>query len=150
MGKDFYEKFGEKTFSANKIKELLTDETKSNFNTLLEYRGQTSGVPEDWPLGCGYAICYGSKKILHYAYPFYDLANAPKDMGLGMMTRVVAWALNPGGSGKPKKYIYLGSAQRPTDTYKLQFAGIEWLASPKLGEGGWSSDLTKLKDVLRN
>ena len=38
LGKDFYEtKFGLKTFSANKIKELLTDENKSNFNKLFIY-----------------------------------------------------------------------------------------------------------------
>src|SRR3989344_9161354 len=72
MAKDFYNKFGVKTFSANKIKELLTDKSKSNFNTLLEYRGQTSHE-EDWPRGLGYAICYQSKNILHYAYPFYSL-----------------------------------------------------------------------------
>jgi hypothetical protein len=38
MGKDFYTtKFGDGTFSANKIKELVTDENKSNFNRLLSY-----------------------------------------------------------------------------------------------------------------
>ena len=36
MGKEFYEtKFGEKTFSAQKIKELITDKDKSNFNKLF-------------------------------------------------------------------------------------------------------------------
>jgi hypothetical protein len=36
MGKDFYDtKFGSKTFSANKIKELMTNKEKSNFNLVL-------------------------------------------------------------------------------------------------------------------
>jgi len=104
MGKDFYEKkFAEKTFSANKIKELLTDEKRSNFNLLLNYSG------------LGYAICRETDKILHYSYPFYNLAKSPKDTGLGMMIRAIKWAKE-----QEKKYIYLGSAVRPTDTYKLQ------------------------------
>ncbi len=38
MGKDFYEeKFGEKIMSAQKIKEMLTDQKKSNFNVLLNF-----------------------------------------------------------------------------------------------------------------
>src|SRR3989338_1618256 len=109
LAKDFYDRFGEKTFSANKAKELLTEPSKSNFNILLDY-------------GKGYVICYASKNILHYAYPFYSLgAQGAKDMGLGMMTRAIIWAKESG-----RKYIYLGSASRPSDTYKLQFSGLEW------------------------
>ena len=139
MAKDFYDtKFGDKTFSANKARELLTDEAKSNFNTLIEFRGQTSGIPEDWPQG--YATCYASKNILHYSYPFYSLSGATaKDMGLGMMTRAVTWAKEQG-----KRYVYLGSASRPTDTYKLQFAGIEWWDGSK-----WQTDLDTLRGHLR-
>jgi len=38
MGKDFYEtKFGVGTFSANKIKELMTESDKSNFNRVVVY-----------------------------------------------------------------------------------------------------------------
>jgi arginyl-tRNA--protein-N-Asp/Glu arginylyltransferase len=43
-----------------------------------------------------------------------------------------------------KKYIYLGSLQRPTDTYKLQFKGMEWFDGEK-----WQSDTTPLKDILK-
>ncbi|HEY4482668.1 MAG TPA: hypothetical protein VI953_00655 [Candidatus Paceibacterota bacterium] len=128
MAKDFYDtKFGDRTFSANKAKELLTDETKSNFNTLLNF-------------GNGYAICYASKNILHYSYPFYSLSGeTAKSMGLGMMTQAVQWAKEVG-----KKYVYLGSAQRPTDTYKLQFTGIEWWDGSK-----WNTDLDLLKQTLK-
>ena len=45
MGKDFYTtKFGDGTFSANKIKELLTDSEKSNFNKLFIYSLDTHEV----------------------------------------------------------------------------------------------------------
>src|SRR3989344_9157931 len=75
LAKDFYDRFGEKTFSANKAKELLTVPSKSNFNLLLDY-------------GTGYVICYESKNIFHYAYPFYSLSgSSAKSMGLGMMIR---------------------------------------------------------------
>ena len=60
-------------------------------------------------------------------------------MGLGMMTQAVQWAKEVG-----KKYVYLGSAQRPTDTYKLQFTGIEWWDGSK-----WNTDLDLLKQTLK-
>ena len=43
-----------------------------------------------------------------------------------------------------KQYIYLGSAQRPNDTYKFQFDGIEWFD----GES-WQTDFEKLKNILQ-
>lgn len=127
MAKDFYDtKFGEKTFSANKIKELLTNPEKSNFNFLLQYND------------FGFVICYESKNLLHYSYPFYDLQSAPKDMGLGMMIRALEYAKE-----KNKKYVYLGSAQRPSDTYKLQFKGVEWFDGKT-----WKHDQEELKKIL--
>lgn len=128
IGKDFYEtKFGEKTFSANKIKELLTDKNKSNFNLLLKYND------------LGYVICGETDEFLHYCYPFYDLKSTPKDMGMGMMIKAVVWAKRQG-----KKYIYLGSASRSTDTYKTQFAGFEWFDNKN-----WQINIPALKDTLR-
>jgi arginyl-tRNA--protein-N-Asp/Glu arginylyltransferase len=132
IGKDFYEtKFGEKTFSANKIKELLTDKDKSNFNTLLIYKIADEII--------GYCITYVGKNILHYSYPFYLLDTNNPNIGLGMMTKTIVWAKE-----NHKKYIYLGSASRPTDTYKLQFNGLEWFD----GEN-WSNNLVELKNVLK-
>jgi arginyl-tRNA--protein-N-Asp/Glu arginylyltransferase len=136
MAKDFYDtKFGDKTFSANKIKELLTDERKSNFNLLLTFNCH----PELDSGSIGYTICNATNAILHYCYPFYDLEKSPKDTGLGMMIRAIVWAKENG-----KKYIYLGSASRPNDTYKLQFKGVEWF-----DENKWSEDLEKLKNILK-
>lgn len=132
MGKDFYEqKFGPKTFSAQKIKELITDKSKSNFNTLFVYftRGQN----------IGYCIVLDTPQILHYCYPFYNLDFNYPNLGMGMMLRAIVWAQENG-----KKYIYLGSAQRPTDTYKMQFSGLEWFDGKN-----WSEDLIKLKNILQ-
>ncbi len=131
LAKDFYEtKFGPGVFSANKIKELLTDEQKSNFNVLLKY-----SFPDDSKTK-GYAICYANSEIMHYSYPFYSL-NA--SLGMGMMVMAIMAAKQ-----NDEKYIYLGSAQRPTDVYKLQFAGLEWFDGKE-----WKDDLGELKNILK-
>lgn len=133
VAKDFYDsKFGKGIMSAQKIKEMLTDGDKSNFNSLLEYSVANDAI--------GYAICYENKEIIHYSYPFYDLVKAPKDAGLGMMTIAIRHAQNSG-----KKYIYLGSLQRPNDTYKLQFEGLEWFDGRK-----WTNDIDEVKELLKS
>lgn len=160
LGKDFYDsKFGNKTFSANKIKELITDPKKSNFNCLLKYfltmPGQENNPlffedainfqnsfgksipPQLKPSPVGYCISLATQNILHYCYPFYNLNNSLKDMGLSMMTRAVVWAREQG-----KKYVYLGSFQRPSDVYKLQFEGLEWWDGEK-----WSGSTEDLKKI---
>lgn len=132
LAKDFYEKkFGHGIMSAQKVKEMLTDGAKSNFNEVLVYSKLNK------PLG--YSICYENEQMVHYSYPFYDLDLAPKDMGLGMMTSAINWAKENG-----LKYIYLGSLQRPTDTYKLQFSGLEWFDGKD-----WQTDTTSLKEILK-
>ncbi|MEN9524064.1 MAG: hypothetical protein RL536_133 [Candidatus Parcubacteria bacterium] len=131
LAKDFYEtKFGPGIMSAIKVKELLTSAEKSNFNSLILYT--KDGLIE------GYAICYSNKDILHYSYPFYDLSTSSKDMGLGMMILAIEYAKKVG-----MKYIYLGSLQRPTDTYKLQFEGLEWFDGKN-----WSDDQEKVREIL--
>ena len=131
-GKDFYSsKFGEHTFSANKIKELLT--TEHNFTTLLRYHINQEDI--------GYAICYENDTIRHYSYPFYSLTQtAVSSLGMGMMVRAIDDAVQKGYT-----YVYLGSAQRPTDTYKLQFSGLEWFDGTT-----WQQDDTTLKQILMN
>lgn len=140
MAKDFYDtKFGRGTFSANKVKELLTDGGKSNFNLLLSYCYQPPLAPPfqvgDKVDALGFAICYTSPDILHYCYPFYQMQN----IGMAMMLLAI---LNTKKNGK--RYIYLGSAQRPTDTYKLQFKGLEWWDGKK-----WQDDMDALKKLLK-
>ncbi len=176
LAKDFYDtKFGDGTlaqhrsgatgavFSANKLKELLTDERKSNFNTLLCYeltaakiaanpptpslrKGGVVSPPYGGWVGVvakntiGYCIAYTNSDILHYCYPFYALQatsyQLPANLGLGMMLKAILWAKESG-----KKYVYLGSFSRPTDTYKLQFAGLEWW-----DKNSWQTDIHLLKN----
>jgi arginyl-tRNA--protein-N-Asp/Glu arginylyltransferase len=131
LAKDFYAtKFGEGTMSAQKIKEMLTSADKSNFNSLLVYSTNNVFV--------GYAICYVSRELLHYTYPFYDLAKAPKDIGLGMMIRAIVNAKQGG-----VKYAYLGSLQNKASLYKVQFEGLEWFDGEK-----WQTDLEIIKKIL--
>lgn len=137
LAKDFYtEKFGDGTFSANKIKELLTDPAKSSFNKLFVYN--FPGNPE--PIG--YCITLETENSIHYCYPFYQLLvsnyQLPPNLGLGMMLHAILFTQEQG-----KKYLYLGSAQRPSDTYKLQFAGLEWFDGKE-----WQTDLETLKELL--
>ncbi|HAT03247.1 MAG TPA: hypothetical protein DCS29_00510 [Candidatus Magasanikbacteria bacterium] len=134
MAKDFYTtKFGDGTFSANKVKELLT--TEYNFNTLFSYSLGSETI--------GYAICYENNNILHYSYPFYDLLpktyNLIPNLGMSMMLHTILYAQE-----NNKKYMYLGSASRPTDVYKLQFAGLEWFDGKV-----WQTDIEELKNILK-
>jgi len=129
MAKDFYDKkFGKGVFSANKIKELLTNPDKSNFDTLFVYSFEGNNI--------GYSICVATDEIMHYSYPFYSLQANP---GMGMMIMAISAAKQ-----NNKQYIYLGSAQRPTDVYKLQFKGLEWFDGSH-----WNNDLNKLKEILK-
>ena len=137
LAKDFYEtKFGPGIMSAQKIKEMLTDASASNFNATLVY--EKDAIP------LGYVIAYQTAAILHYSYPFYDLATAPKDMGLGMMNLALHYAKEAG-----LRYVYLGSLQRATDTYKLQFSSLEWFDGGPSGTGAWRSDHEGIKKDLR-
>lgn len=130
LAKDFYDtKFSLGIMSAAKVKDLLTDPTKSNFNKLLIYSKDGADI--------GYCISYESGSILHYSYPFYDLESI-KDMGMGMMLNAIQYSQERG-----LRYIYLGSLQRPTDTYKLQFTGTEWF------DGNiWKDDIAEVKTLL--
>jgi arginyl-tRNA--protein-N-Asp/Glu arginylyltransferase len=141
MAKDFYEKkFGAGTFSANKIKELLT--TEHNFNKLFEYK-VTSNSELVTSNNIGYTICFESNEILHYSYPFYELQVTSyklQNIGIGMMLRAILYAQEQG-----KKYVYLGSAKDEKAKYKLQFEGLEWFDAKK-----WSGDLEELKQLLNS
>lgn len=141
MAKDFYDhKFGADIFTANKIKELLTDKEKNNFNNLFVYN--LSINPDENHI-VGYAICFANSKIVHYSYPFYNLPPSPyplvPNLGMGMMIMAIAAAKQ-----NNMQYIYLGSAQRPTDVYKLQFAGLEWFDGKN-----WSNNSAELKKILK-
>ncbi len=133
LAKDFYEiKFGQNIMSAQKVKEMLTDGEKSNFNTLISFGDVTHP-------GLGYTIAYVSPSIIHYSYPFYDLDHSPKDIGLAMMIKTLERA-----KAKGIKYVYLGSLQRPSDTYKLQFSNGQWFDGKK-----WNDNIDEVKLILK-
>jgi len=124
LAKDFYDSRNA-NFSANKIKEIMTDSQKTNFNSLFVFNDNI-----------GYCINRETSKMIHYCYPFYK--STSKDFGLAMILESIKWAKR-----NNKKYLYLGSIQRPNDSYKLQFAGLEWFDGEK-----WSDDTKKAKEVL--
>lgn len=128
MAKDFYDKKANGAFSANKIKELIT--TEDNFNTLFKFSDNVSDM--------GYAISFKNNEMIHYCYPFYEIEKSMKDMGLIMMNKVINFAKE-----NNHKYVYLGSLQRPSDVYKLQFEGIEWFDGEK-----WKTNTEEVRKVL--
>src|SRR3989344_5603716 len=133
LGKDYYaNKFGDKIFSAGKIRQLLTDKNDSNFNLLLKFSENGNVI--------GYCIAYYNKEILHYAYPFYDFQKYANTYAMGMMLKAILWA-----KASSKKYIYLGSATEDSDKYKLQFSGLSWFDGTS-----WSDNLEKLKNLLES
>lgn len=149
-GKEFYtKKFGDLTFSAAKIKELVSDGTRTNMNLLFSYSIMTNqnvstnsnNYLSDQTNPVGYAICYHNSELLHYAYPFYNL-NIPKEqsLGMGMMLKAIQFA-----KANNKKYIYLGSIVEPSSKYKLQFQGLEWWDNDIKA---WSTDLEKVKELI--
>lgn len=139
LAKDFYDKkFGNGTMTANKVKELMTDKDKSNFNSVFMYSMNDERLTISKPIG--YAICYTNDEVFHYSYPFYELRTPNselKNIGLGMMTLAIVAAQK-----NNKEYIYLGSFQRPTDVYKLQFKGLEWFDGTS-----WSHNTDALKKI---
>lgn len=144
MAKDFYtEKFGDGTFSANKVRELLT--TQHNFNRLFTYsieEKENIEIEENKKLKeIGYCIALETDELIHYSYPFYELGTLNfelKNCGMGMMLHAILYAQEAG-----KKYIYLGSFQRPGDIYKLQFEGLEWFS-----KDGWNTKINVLKNIF--
>jgi len=139
LGKTFYDtKFGDGTMSAAKIKEMFTEVGRTNMNMTFKY------TTEDTSLGSrtiGYCLFYQNAKILHYAYPFYDLKiSKEQNIGIGMMTKAIEWA-----KSNSKRYIYLGSIVEESSKYKLQFEGLEWWNN---STNSWSTDINKAKELL--
>lgn len=140
LAKDFYDAH-DAVFTANKAKELLTDGAESNFNTLLTYTDSRANPQTNEP--AGYAICYLSDapdaKMIHYSFPFYVTDPAEPSRGLGMMIKAIEQA-----KALDLEYVYLGSLQRPSDTYKLQFKGGEWFDGER-----WQTDTAALREILK-
>ncbi len=136
MAKDFYDqKSGKGTFSVQKIKEIITDKENGSFNRMINlYQRKDDGEN----IEIGHAICLETPNIIHYSYPFYDIEIAPKDSGLSMMLKTILYAKE-----NKKKYFYIGSLQRTSDKYKLQFSGLEWFNGKS-----WTDNLELAKNTL--
>lgn len=133
LAKEYYrQKFGEKVFSVNKIKYLLSS-NESNFNLLLKYTDIYNET-------VGYSIVFTGKEIFHYAYPFYFLDKYRNNYGMSMMIHSILYSIDKGC-----RYIYLGSGSTPLDIYKTQFRSLEWY-----NYNYWEKDIDKLKNVLKN
>lgn len=116
LGFDFYaKKFGKNIMTANKLKELFTNQKESSMNAVFAYQIREKLI--------GYCLALETKNIIHYSYPFYDLA-PERNIGMAMMLQAIQYAKE-----NRKEYIYLGSSQK----YKEQFKGLE-VFNP---EHGW-------------
>jgi arginyl-tRNA--protein-N-Asp/Glu arginylyltransferase len=112
----FYkERFGELIFSSQKISELLTESVKSNYNYLAIYSDSTKEIDIGW------CICFVTKNVLHYAYPWYELEYLPQNIGAGMMLNTILWAKE-----NDIQNVYLGSVWDLKSKYKLQFSRVEY------------------------
>jgi len=132
LGKEFYsKKFGDRTFSAAKIRSLVTAQD-SNFNQLLRYEWEDNTV--------GYAIAYKNSKLVHYAYPFYEFESYPANLGMAMMLSAILY-----GQANQLEYVYLGSVRTARDLYKLQFKGLSYFDGSV-----WQDDIQQLKEQLRS
>jgi len=123
--------------SANKIKVMFCDPDASNMNSVFVY-----SVDSDEPIG--FCLAHGTKHIIHYAYPFYDLKKTAghklQTIGIAMMTKAILWSKH-----HEKQYVYLGSVHDQKSLYKLQFNGLEWWDT-----NHWSADIDQLKSIVSN
>jgi arginyl-tRNA--protein-N-Asp/Glu arginylyltransferase len=143
LGKEFYSKrFEDAEFSASKIREIIT--TPFSFNRLFIFNNKYKAFEEikvKLETATGFAICFSTDQILHYAFPFYDLdSSLVNNLGMYMMLQAIIWAQMHGLS-----YCYLGGVTRQADKYKLQFKGLQWHDGDT-----WRDDIDKLKSILKN
>ncbi|MBN2015861.1 hypothetical protein JW766_03430 [Candidatus Dojkabacteria bacterium] len=132
MGKDFYkERFGEGTMSAFRIKWLFTKGACSHVLVFTDKQKEN--------LVIGYCPVIKTEKILHYAYPFYDLSYFDKNCGMGMMLKAIQWAQEKG-----LNYAYLGTCYTEASLYKTQFEGCEYFTG-----FSWSDNLARLKELVK-
>jgi arginine-tRNA-protein transferase len=87
----------------------------------------------------GYAVCFVSKNLLHYAHAFYDLAYFHQSLGARMILEAVNWAKKSG-----KKYAFLGTCYDKSAFYKTEFKGVEFFNGFR-----WSDDLEELKHQIQ-
>lgn len=88
----------------------------------------------------GYAVCFISSFLTHYAHAFYDLEYFQRSLGARMILEAVMWSKESN-----KKYIYLGTCYEKNALYKTEFKGIEFFNGFR-----WSENLEELKELLKD
>ncbi|HOY56202.1 MAG TPA: GNAT family N-acetyltransferase [bacterium] len=128
VGSEFYRtRFGAHIFSANKIKELITDPLRSNFNRLVVLQDKKNNHSIGWCIG------FEAADLFHYSYPFYDLEYFQQGTGMTMLLKTALWARD-----KNISQFYLGSIWDEKAKYKLQlqpayfFDGESWQTTKNL------------------
>lgn len=128
VGSEFYRtRFGAHIFSANKIKELITDPLRSNFNRLVILQDKKNNHSIGWCIG------FEAMDLFHYCYPFYELEYFQQGIGMTMLLKAALWARD-----KNISQFYLGSIWNQKAKYKLQlqptffFDGQLWQSTSKL------------------
>jgi arginyl-tRNA--protein-N-Asp/Glu arginylyltransferase len=138
LGKDFYEKrFGKGVMSAFRIKWLFTSGSCSH---VLVYKDPSASSGQCGDMIVGYCPVVKTDKLMHYAYPFYDVRYFEKNAGMGMMLKAILHAKESG-----LDYVYLGTCYTEKSLYKTQFEGVEYFTG-----FSWSDDIEKLKELIRS
>lgn len=139
LAKDFYdERFGKGTMSAQKVKWLFNEGAMTH---VAVYRDNSvgSGAGDSNGAIFGYCLCVVTDKLIHYAYPFYDLSYFKKNAGMAMMLSITEYAKDKGLS-----HLYLGTIYTESSLYKLQISGSEYYVG-----FGWSEDIEQLKWLVK-
>jgi len=122
-------KFGKLSITAAGIRSIF----KSGiYNYVFVFKERLTGEE------IGYAVCFVSSNIVHYAHSFYNLAYFHQSLGARMILEAVIWAKESG-----KKYIYLGTCYDKSALYKAEFEGVEFFNGFK-----WSDDQEELKYLI--
>ncbi len=124
-------KFGKGVFSLNRLDSLFNGRITSHALVFADTRmGAEVGI----------VTLYLDAPTLGYYYcAFYDLAYAPRNLGMFMMTTAVSLFAERGF-----QFLYLGSCYLENALYKTQFAGAEFFNGVR-----WSANLDELRFLLR-
>lgn len=132
LGSDFYkQRFGKGVMSAFRIKWLFTQGACSHVLVYYDKRKDNKII--------GYCLVTKTDKLIHYAYPFYDVEYIKENAGMGMMLKAICRAKD-----SKSDYIYLGTCYTESSLYKTQFSGVEYFNG-----FGWSEDIKELKNLVR-
>lgn len=123
------EKFGKDVLPTSTIRAIFKNGV---YNSIIVFVENSSGKE------VGYAVCYITKNLIHYAFSFYDLTYLKDNLGARMMLEAVTW-----GKENDKSFIYLGSCYSKEALYKTEYKGVEFFNG-----FSWSSNMDELKYLI--